>query len=157
MNRNLILILLAAVIVGGIAFSYRDTATTRVEEFTATPPVTTTTPITNNETVSDLNSQNNSGQSGRATLIMDQNGMAQLALNLTGEQDGASQPAHIHSGTCENLGDVLYPLNNVVNGQSETTLNVTTEQLKIMMPLAINVHKSVDEMDNYVACGDLKR
>lgn len=155
MNRNILLILIAVVLVGGIVYSYSDTATTRVEEFVATPPVTTTTPIINNDIEFDLNSQNNSGQSGRAVL-MDQNGMVQLAINLTGEQDGASQPAHIHLGTCENLGDVLYPLNNVVNGQSVTTLSVTMEQLKSMMPLAVNVHKSVDEMDNYVACGDVK-
>jgi len=39
---------------------------------------------------------------------------------------------------------------------SETTVDVTIAQLKAMMPLAINVHKSTKEIGTYVVCGDLK-
>jgi hypothetical protein len=45
--------------------------------------------------------------------------------NMTRAQDAAStpsmmqgphqHPAHIHSGTCETLGDVVYPLNDLTD------------------------------------------
>lgn len=102
-----------------------------------------------------------------------------------------SHPAHIHSGTCENLGDVVFPLNNVtplgvdvapatpidmmstpvadtdatpnpvrVSGTGVVTAESTSE---VDAPLddlvsaqhAINVHESEDNIQNYIACGDL--
>jgi hypothetical protein len=106
-----------------------------------------------------LHEQNNSGQSGTAKITISEDGStATVEIHISGGSD-EPQPAHIHAGTCANLDPKpLYPLNNVVNGHSITTL---TEESAIGMPsmetsdFAINVHKSVAEASVYVACGEI--
>lgn len=102
----------------------------------------------------------------------------------------ASRPAHIHQGTCDTLGDVVNPLNNVVvpnsaaalvgdiaspvaemegtpvaspvaeaeaaegNSESTTVVEVALDEI-ISGGHAINVHESVENVDNYIACGDV--
>jgi hypothetical protein len=93
-------------------------------------------------------------------------------------------PAHIHSGTCDTLGDVVYPLNNVespgmaspmagmdmtpmagmmasptsemgaVVATSTTTVQVALNDL-LGGQFAINVHESADNIQNYIACGNV--
>jgi hypothetical protein len=94
-----------------------------------------------------------------------------------------NHPAHIHSGTCENLGDVVFPLNDVqspdlmgapVGGPIEatpmmegtpmpvvdqvaastTTIETTIDDL-LAEEHAINVHESAENIQNYIACGDI--
>ncbi|KKW20050.1 MAG: Cu-zn Superoxide dismutase [Parcubacteria group bacterium GW2011_GWA2_51_10] len=101
-----------------------------------------------------LNTQNNSGESGTATLT-DSGGKTIVTLALSGAPEGTAQPAHIHTGSCANIGGVLYPLVFPVNGVSETTLDVSLDVILSQLPLALNVHKSPDEVNVYVACGDL--
>jgi len=112
---------------------------------------------TNNDLVFNFSAQNNSGLSGTATLSGG-DGKVKVTLKLTSSLLGllsTAQPAHIHLGSCPNVGAVKYPLNSVVNGKSETTLNVSLAQLKTELPLAINVHKSAAEINVYTACTDL--
>ena len=102
----------------------------------------------------------------------------------------ASHPAHIHQGTCDTLGDVIFPLNNVVvpnssaalvadiaspiaeqegtpvaspvaeaeaaqgNSESTTVVEVALDDI-ISGGHAINVHESVENVANYIACGDV--
>lgn len=103
----------------------------------------------------DIKAQNDSGINGKAVLT-EENGKVKVAMMLTGSPAGVSEPAHIHTGTCATLDGVKYPLTSVVDGKSETTVDVTFAQLAAGMPLAINVHKSGAEVGVYVACGDLK-
>ena len=101
-----------------------------------------------------------------------------------------SHPAHIHQGTCETLGDVIFPLNNVVvpnspaalvsdiaspvaeqegtpvaspvaeaeaaegNAESTTVVEAALDDI-ISGGHAINVHESVENVANYIACGDV--
>ncbi len=109
-----------------------------------------------NETLTvTLSEQNDSGQSGSATLTQD-GGDVTVTLTTTGFTEGVSQPAHIHSGTCEELGSALYSLENVENGSSETVLEISLGEILANLPLAVNVHKSADESDVYTACGDME-
>jgi len=101
--------------------------------------------------------QNESGQSGTAVLTELDDSSVVVVLNLMGGELTAAQPAHIHVGSCATLGAVQYPLSNVVDGSSETTLDMTMEELIASSEtLAINVHKSAAESSVYTACGDLK-
>ncbi len=68
-----------------------------------------------------------------------------------------SRPAHIHTGSCEQQGGIKWPLNPVVNGRSETTLDISIQDLVTAMPLYINVHKSAEELATAVSCGDIKK
>lgn len=100
-----------------------------------------------------LSEQNESGESGTATLT-EVDGKVIVSLDLNGAPDSV-QPAHIHTGSCDNLGGVQNPLTSPVGGASETTLDVTMDDLLSGLPLAINVHKSPEEAGIYVACGDI--
>ncbi|MDB5026555.1 MAG: hypothetical protein JWO66_244 [Candidatus Eremiobacteraeota bacterium] len=101
-----------------------------------------------------LAAQNNSGETGTATLY---DGAKGLIVKLrTSGGEAVDQPAHIHKGTCEKLDPKpTYPLKAVHDGQSETTVEgVTIAQLQ-KSPYAINVHKSAKEAAVYVSCANL--
>jgi plastocyanin len=80
----------------------------------------------------------------------------------------APHPIHIHSGTCDNLGDVVFPLTDVKLNtagetfgspaipveESETEVAVTLSNL-LSTPHAINIHESADAIQNYIACGNI--
>ena len=74
---------------------------------------------------------------------------------MIGAPQAVAQPAHIHVGTCLDVGAVKYPLTSLVNGMSVTVLAVTLDQLRAEQPLGLNVHKSTAETSVYVSCGDL--
>ncbi len=98
--------------------------------------------------------QNDSGISGTATFV-EQDGKTTVTIDLTGASDSVEQPAHIHAGTCADLDPApTYPLNNVVDGHSETVVDATIATL-LDSPFAVNVHKSAEEITTYVACADI--
>jgi polyisoprenoid-binding protein YceI len=103
----------------------------------------------------DLSEQNGSGQSGTATLESMDGGMTHVTIELS-SPPADPQPAHIHSGTCAELGDVVYPLTNVEGGSSETDVAAPLEDLQ-GADFAINVHMSEADIGNYVACGDIPK
>ena len=101
----------------------------------------------------ELEEQNDSGESGTAEL-RGEGGQTVVEISLDGAP-AAAQPAHIHKGTCENLDPTpAYPLEDVMDGTSTSTEDVTLEELK-KGEFAINVHKSNEEPQTYVACGNL--
>lgn len=102
-----------------------------------------------------LSPQNNSGESGTATLTKSGDKQTKVVLNVTGAPAGVSQPVHIHKGTCDKLDPKpAFPLSPVVNGKSETTVNVPLDSLQ-KGGYAINGHKSAQEVSTYVFCGSL--
>jgi Cu/Zn superoxide dismutase len=100
----------------------------------------------------DLAEQNASGESGTATLA-EEGGQLTVTVELSGAP-ADPQPAHIHSGTCAELGDVVYPLTNVEGGTSETSVAATLADVQ-GAEHAINVHMSEADIGTYVACGDI--
>jgi len=101
-----------------------------------------------------LSEQNDSGQTGTATLV-EADGQVTVTLSFDSFPEDTPQPAHIHEGVCPDVGAVSYPLTNVVNGESVTVLDVTLAQLESELPMGINVHQSVPEASVYTSCGDL--
>lgn len=137
--------------------------------------------------------------------------VAQDMTGATPEAGGDSHPAHIHSGTCDTLGGVVYPLQDVTGqdalatpetdeadvldlvstpdadmaspdasmvegvGTPDDTMDAMHEGMQGMdgathhsttdveaslddilaAEHAINVHESVDNIQNFVACGDI--
>lgn len=120
----------------------------------ATEDITQTVPSLDTEQIVALSEQNASGESGTAVLV-ERNGKVVVTLDTVGGPTDVPQPAHIHTGACPDVAGVVYPLTNVVNGKSETTLDVTLSELAALQPLGINIHKSVPEAKVYVSCGDL--
>jgi len=102
-----------------------------------------------------LNAQNNSGETGTATLTDLGDGTTRVDVTVSGEPAGASQPMHIHTGTCDNLNPApAFPLQNLENGKSSTVIT-TTMQTLLASPYALNGHKSAEELTVYVFCGDI--
>lgn len=102
----------------------------------------------------DLGAQNGSGETGTAALTQKPEGV-EVVITLA-NAPATAQPAHIHMGTCANLGAPEHPLTSVTAGNSTTVLKgVTIDQL-LAKPMAINVHKSTSDLATYVACGDIK-
>jgi hypothetical protein len=117
-----------------------------------------TTPLIGEEMISTVGlfEQSDMGQSGQAIITANEDGMAVVTLSMTGGGFTEPQPAHIHSGSCPEPGPVVYPLTDVMGGLSETTLSVSYDELMMAEEaMAINVHKSYDEVSVYTACGDL--
>lgn len=80
----------------------------------------------------------------------------------------AARPGHIHTGSCDNLGDVVAPLTDLTaptgtaSGQTdidEVQYSFTTVPLALTDILAadhvINLHESSDQIQNYIACGNI--
>lgn len=148
-------ILIGALSIGLIAVSTNKPADQTPQQLTT--PVPNDQNLTQPSIIVSLTAQNNSGEEGSATLVALEGGKTKVTLNLAGAPADIAQPAHIHSGSCANLGEVLYPLTSPVNGQSETTLNVAlAEGILNRLPLSVNVHKSSSEVNIYYACGDIE-
>ncbi|HEY8446645.1 MAG TPA: hypothetical protein VIL01_06010 [Thermomicrobiales bacterium] len=93
--------------------------------------------------------------------------VAQEDMQATPEA-GAARPAHIHNGTCEELGDVVQPLTDLTaaTGTAEGNADaIPAEYSYTLVPMslddilaedhAINVHESAENIGNYIACGNL--
>ncbi len=94
---------------------------------------------------------NGSAESGTATLRA-QGAQTLVTIELA---NGSSQkqPAHFHVGTCDKYQPrPLYPLKDVVNGVSTTTLDVPIEKL-VGGDLIVNIHKSYSDIATQAACG----
>jgi len=102
--------------------------------------------------------------------------------DATPEGESTAHPAHIHSGTCEALGDVVFPLNDLtptdltaspetvaqlpgtpeiaeeevpdVVAESTTIVEASLSDI-ISGEHAINVHESPENIQNYIACGNI--
>jgi hypothetical protein len=147
------ILVIVLIIAAGVAFTLMRDDTN--------PPSTNNTTSPNNNTNQMmgpvevvLSEQNASKQTGRVTLT-EVDGKSKVVIEITPGPKGVAQPAHIHSGTCAELGSVKYPLTDVVDGKSETTLTPSLHFLHGLGQLSINVHKSTTEAGVYVACGGL--
>jgi hypothetical protein len=118
------------------------------------------------------------------TLGATQHGLAQDTASTPMAHDDmaadAGHPAHIHLGTCAELGDVVFPLDNLTGGEgeghdhgesatpaaadaamtmdlgasSETVVDASLDDI-VAGGHALNVHESVENIQNYIACGDI--
>ncbi len=113
---------------------------------------------------------------GRSSRVAAVTALAALTLLVSGSiaqtpvADTAEEahPAHIHTGTCDQLGDVSIPLTDVAETAgdqvgAESAHAVKTSRTVVDMPLqeiidgghTINVHESAEAIDVYIACGDI--
>jgi hypothetical protein len=77
-----------------------------------------------------------------------------VTLELSNPPD-VPQPVHTHEGTCTELNpQPAFPLENLEDGTSETTVDISVEDLQ-SGEYAINAHASEEDVETYVACGDI--
>lgn len=105
-------------------------------------------------TVVQLQTQNNSGVTGTVTLTDLGEGRTQVEVDVV-PNGNLDMPAHIHPGSCADLvPQPKHPLENVVDGASTTIVRATLAELTAG-GLAVNVHKSNEDLATYTACADL--
>lgn len=116
------------------------------------PKSTTSTSSSARSIDVQLQEQNFSGETGTVTfsaegsktrVVVD---MPTFAAN--------PQPAHVHKGTCDELGAIAYALPNIVQGKSSTVVPVSLDEL-VKGTYAVNVHRSAKKLGEYVACGNI--
>jgi len=108
----------------------------------------------NGSVVVKLSDQNGSRQSGEAVLT-ETNGKTKVVVTLSGKASDVPMPSHIHSGTCEKPGDIIYQLSSVEKGAAQTTLSVPLSEVLKNLPIYVNVHKSATELQTSVSCGSI--
>jgi uncharacterized cupredoxin-like copper-binding protein len=79
-----------------------------------------------------------------------------------------AHPAHVHVGSCADLGDVVEPLSDltrtpgeavgapgaIIATRSFTTVPLSLDEL-LADDYALNVHQSAEDIDTYLACGEI--
>lgn len=102
-----------------------------------------------------LDTLNESGVTGSVTLV--EVGQNRTRVDVDVEPGtNPDMPAHIHPGTCVNLvPQVKYPLSNVVDGASSTVVPASLTEL-LAGDLAINLHRSNEDLRTTTACADLR-
>ncbi len=100
-----------------------------------------------------LAEENGSGQSGTAMLSAEGD-QTRVVIDLANSPAGP-QPAHIHTGNCgPTLGGVVFALEFPRDGKSTSMVNTPLSAVQTG-GFAINVHKSPQEANVYVACGTI--
>ena len=101
-----------------------------------------------------LEAQNDSGQAGTATLLPEGD-RTKVVIELSNAPMGVAQPAHIHPGSCDDLDQApKWPLEPVKDGRSVTLVSASLDAI-LADSTAINIHKSKDEVQVYVSCGNI--
>jgi hypothetical protein len=80
------------------------------------------------------------------------------------------RPAHIHTGTCDEVGEVVGPLTDLTGatggdrvGQARRAISAESSFTNVPLTLdailgadhVVNVHLSAEEIDTYIACGEI--
>jgi hypothetical protein len=81
-----------------------------------------------------------------------------------------ARPAHIHTGTCDEIGEVVAPLTDLTGatggdrvGQARRAIPAESSFTSVPLTLdailgadhVVNVHLSAEEIDTYIACGEV--
>ena len=102
-----------------------------------------------------LGPQSSSGESGTATLTDVGGNKTKVEIAVTGQPANVPQPVHVHKGTCAQLDPApAYGLTTLADGKSETVIDQPLSTLQ-RERFAINGHKSAQEAQTYVFCGDI--
>ncbi|MDP9352398.1 MAG: hypothetical protein M3P51_12770 [Chloroflexota bacterium] len=102
-----------------------------------------------------LDAQNKSGINGTATLTDNGNGTTTISIKLRNTKANSMHPGHLHEGTCKGtIPTIRYPLEDVVDGKSETTVKAPLGRL-LSEELYINLHPSHEKLFPVITCGGL--
>ncbi len=166
MRKNWLLIaigLLTAVLaIGAIACNDDDddgdggadpTATEEGAEATATEEETTDADGQSSMTLSEVNG---SGVTGSATLSDTEPG-TEVVVTVDGGLEEGSHANHVHEGTCDAIGDIGEPLENLEAGPDGSAPATTTMTAAVFDHLLEDGHLvAVHALDgSFVACGEI--
>jgi hypothetical protein len=126
-------------------------------------PIDNDVTLTGQSKTYTLASVSDASISGTAMLEERSDNTTLVTINLNGTSAGNSHPAHIHSNSAAETGDIIIDLNNVdgETGKSETIISKMNDGTSITYNelLAIdgylNVHMSSTDLTTLIAQGDI--
>lgn len=80
--------------------------------------------------------------------------VASVIIDTLPGPTGVHQPAHIHAGSCDDLGPIVFKLASVVDGRSLSLVSTSLAEL-LAGDFAIDVHASEEESRMRIACGNI--
>ncbi|MBD3359096.1 MAG: hypothetical protein GF365_00085 [Candidatus Buchananbacteria bacterium] len=104
-------------------------------------------------TVVTMQEFNNSNQFG-STALVPENNKTRIIINLANSPNYPQQ-AYILEGSCEQPGDVIYTLSPLINGKSETVIDLSLKKLFNKLPLTIAVYRETPATQVNVSCGSI--
>jgi hypothetical protein len=104
-------------------------------------------------TVVTMQEFNNSNQFGSAALVPENN-KTRIIINLANTPNYPQQ-AYILQGSCEQPGNVIYTLSPLIDGKSETVIDLSLENLFDQLPLVIAVYRETPTAQINVSCGSI--
>lgn len=143
--------------VAGVPAPGEETGTPAADQETPTPLASPTGTGGEDEVTIDLEEQEGSGFTGTVRFEADgDQTRVIIEADDMGDDADTPRPAHIHAGTCDDFEQVPeFPLEDVVDGQSETTIDVELSEL-LDGEYVVNVHRSDEASDEYIACGEIE-
>ncbi len=114
------------------------------------PEADQTEPFETRSITLELSEREAEGQYGEATLTAVDPETTEVVLELF---DGPEQrqAAHLHQGTCRDVGEVVHELNVLDNGRSATRVDASLEEI-VDAGLVLGVHPSADGSSGHVLC-----
>jgi hypothetical protein len=144
MNRKILIGLVAFATAAGVAFAQDKDAMKKGGKKAADKSVNVR-----------MAAQNKSKETGTTKLTAMGADKTKVEISLKGGPKGTPQPAHIHEGTCAKLDPKpKWGLENVVDGKSTTEVPVGLAEIR-KGTYAVNVHKSGQDIQTYVSCGNI--
>jgi hypothetical protein len=102
----------------------------------------------------ELESESEATVSGLAKLRPTEDGEhTQVLIRLRGGENLA-ESALVHDGSCDELGDPVFTLNNVKRGRSRTRVASSFDQLRTG-GFSIAIHPSAAAFEQTLACGEI--
>lgn len=100
-----------------------------------------------------LDTKNESGVTGQATATHHADSVT-VEVNIMGAAEDGEYPAHVHTGTCDEAGSVVAPLNSlqVSGGSGMSTSEIMASDVPEDEDAIIQVH---DPSGQPIACGDM--
>ena len=104
-----------------------------------------------------INEVNDSGRKGEVEIEQTKpDNFAKIFIKLSGSPKDTPELATLHTGACQDeFTSPLWPLTKVVNGRSETVLEMSPEILLSQKPLALKVFSGLEPSIELVACADI--
>lgn len=114
--------------------------------------------VSNSDIQINLNAFNQGlRQEGKASIIAEGD-KTRIVIDM-GESINAlePQPAYLQKGSCQDPGEVVYPLNYIQNGQSVTIVQKSREAIMIEnSSLIITAQAKNESFGNILACGEVE-
>lgn len=96
------------------------------------------------------------GGTVQVTEDVDVGGNARVAVTLLNTESGQLYPSHFREGDCGSGGEIIYPLEPIPGGPESVVTSIAGSVFTVInSDLYINIHRSPDDLETIVACGEV--